>query len=431
LRRVSIFAAALYIFGCSSHSAIPSPASSLTEPSVSQKQPLANGAWTWVQIPPLEGHVPNPVTITADTHGNIWAADLYPSLVSGVSKITMGQRVTTYALSIAPTDVAGGPDGNVWATSYSSGVIAKVTPNGIETDYSVDPHAGASTTSITAGPDGAMWFTIAGDSANELGRITTTGVSTLYSAPDVEPPDVDGPIITGPDGNLWFGLNHDAPNVYSVTPRGGLAGSYVIPGSAADVIQLASGPDGAVWVAAAAELGRITTAGVVSSFAVPGTAGHVCACGIAAGIDGNMWMTYEDENGPPHGALITFDPTTSLFGSPITSPVGIGKMLLGPDKNFWFGAGNGYQVSTYVNLVMTVSPSSLTIAQPGQTAGLAVSETNYAKRWSATTSSASIATVAPGPKRGTFVVAAVAQGSCAITISDRLSNAVRVKVTVQ
>jgi virginiamycin B lyase len=52
---------------------------------------------------------------------------------------------------------------------------------------------------ITAGPDGALWFT---ESAAAIGRITTSGVikefhiNTTNSEPTA--------ITTGPDGNLWF-----------------------------------------------------------------------------------------------------------------------------------------------------------------------------------------------------------------------------------
>src|SRR5436190_46685 len=53
---------------------------------------------------------------------------------------------------------------------------------------------------ITAGPDGALWFTEAG--SNQIGRITTGGVVTNeYTLPSgSEPGDIDA----GPDGRLWF-----------------------------------------------------------------------------------------------------------------------------------------------------------------------------------------------------------------------------------
>jgi hypothetical protein len=52
---------------------------------------------------------------------------------------------------------------------------------------------------ITAGPDGALWFTNQKD--DSIGCITTAGAITIFGSPEV-----DGPrgINVGPDGNLWF-----------------------------------------------------------------------------------------------------------------------------------------------------------------------------------------------------------------------------------
>jgi streptogramin lyase len=50
---------------------------------------------------------------------------------------------------------------------------------------------------ITAGPDGAMWFTNTGNSS--IGRITTTGTVTDHRGPDISIPEG---ITAGPDGAL-------------------------------------------------------------------------------------------------------------------------------------------------------------------------------------------------------------------------------------
>jgi virginiamycin B lyase len=50
---------------------------------------------------------------------------------------------------------------------------------------------------ITAGPDGALWFTNFGNLS--IGRITTSGVVTNYTGPDTSGA---GGITTGPDGAL-------------------------------------------------------------------------------------------------------------------------------------------------------------------------------------------------------------------------------------
>ena len=52
---------------------------------------------------------------------------------------------------------------------------------------------------ITAGPDGALWFT--NDANNSIGRITTAGAVTNYTGTGISGPVG---ITAGPDGALWF-----------------------------------------------------------------------------------------------------------------------------------------------------------------------------------------------------------------------------------
>ena len=54
---------------------------------------------------------------------------------------------------------------------------------------------------ITAGPDGALWFTENVDGGGQVGRITTTGVVTEYGN---NAGSVFYFITPGPDGALWF-----------------------------------------------------------------------------------------------------------------------------------------------------------------------------------------------------------------------------------
>jgi len=55
---------------------------------------------------------------------------------------------------------------------------------------------------ITAGPDGALWFTNdTNNNSGSIGRITTTGKVTIYTAPGINAPVG---ITAGPDGTLWF-----------------------------------------------------------------------------------------------------------------------------------------------------------------------------------------------------------------------------------
>jgi virginiamycin B lyase len=80
-----------------------------------------------------------------------------------------------------PTDIAPGPDGNLWFVNSKDGYgspIANINP----TTWKVTDFSGTGTSyvdSITPASDGAMWFTEWGD--NAVGRITTSATPAITS----------------------------------------------------------------------------------------------------------------------------------------------------------------------------------------------------------------------------------------------------------
>ena len=97
------------------------------------------------------------------------------------------------SLVLDPSGITAGPNGALWFTN--AGV-----PNGggAEAIGQIDPATGAITNytipgvpeaeTITAGPDGALWFTEeAADGTPSIGRITTSGAVTLYTADGILP----------------------------------------------------------------------------------------------------------------------------------------------------------------------------------------------------------------------------------------------------
>ncbi|HWB83888.1 MAG TPA: hypothetical protein VG675_07090 [Bryobacteraceae bacterium] len=96
--------------------------------------------------------------------------------------------------SASSSHITAGPDGNIWFAELTD-KIGKITPEGAVTEYPVP--RGGNPAWITTGSDGNLWFTERG----EIGRITTAGAVTEFaSAPSYFP----GPIVAGHDGNLWF-----------------------------------------------------------------------------------------------------------------------------------------------------------------------------------------------------------------------------------
>jgi len=74
--------------------------------------------------------------------------------------------------------ITAGPDGALWFTDLDGDAIGRITTSGSITEYAL-PNPDSGPTGITAGPDGALWFTEAYGS--RIGRITTAGAITEYA----------------------------------------------------------------------------------------------------------------------------------------------------------------------------------------------------------------------------------------------------------
>src|SRR5437667_6785409 len=110
------------------------------------------------------------------------------------------KRVTEFPVGAYSGSITAGPDGNLWFGVVYAAAIGKITTDGAVTTYSV-PTDGANVGHITTGPDGNLWFTETNVSyvGDKIGKITPAGVVTEYSLPTY----LAGPsgITAGPDGN--------------------------------------------------------------------------------------------------------------------------------------------------------------------------------------------------------------------------------------
>src|SRR5258708_5690346 len=100
-----------------------------------------------------------------------------------------------------PTGITAGPDGALWFSEEFKNKIGRITTDGVITEYPI-PTPDSNPGDITTGPDGGLWFIEQSGFGNQIGRITTDGVITEFPVPT---PFRDlGKITTGPDGALWF-----------------------------------------------------------------------------------------------------------------------------------------------------------------------------------------------------------------------------------
>ena len=250
-----------------------------------------------------------PTAIAMGPDGNLWFSE---SGASQVGRITTAGVMTEFPLpdTTRNFDIAPGP-GGLWVPLFGA-----PPPPQIDADYPI-PFAGLPY-EIASGSDGALWFA----SNNQLGRSTTAGTITAF------PLGYGGfaqSVVSGPDGNLWF---TDPNQKIGRMTTAGVVTTFTTVG---DPTRLAVGPDGALWFTegGANRIGRMTTAGVVTNeFPIPVNA-H--AQGIVAGPDGNIWFTesFLSRIGrmKTSGALTEFPlpQTTRLF-----------DIAVGPDGNLWF-----------------------------------------------------------------------------------------------
>lgn len=272
-----------------------------------------------------------------------------------------------------PTGLTLGPDNNVWFMEFAH--IAKITKAGVITEFPL-PSAGIGGSTITTGPDGNLWFTEY--STQKIGKSTTSGVVTEYP---ITPGCSPGGIVKGPDGNLWFRCG--------------------------------------------ANVGRITTGGVITLVATPTAgSGDTAIEDMIIGPDGNPW--FMDTNTGIH----EINPTTLAITDFVPPNTGFNNttLVMGPDGNVWVGAVRDV-INVYIPNPLSVSPKSITFTGNGQMKTLTVTESGT-HSWTAASSNTAIATVAPGAHANQFVVTSVATGKATITISDAIGNLFKVKVKV-
>src|SRR5437773_933527 len=78
-----------------------------------------------------------------------------------------------------PGSITAGPDGNLWFTESLPSMIGAITTSGQVANF--DLPRNSEPVGITAGPDGNVWFTEPG--TYRVGRITPTGIIRHFPVP--------------------------------------------------------------------------------------------------------------------------------------------------------------------------------------------------------------------------------------------------------
>jgi streptogramin lyase len=288
-----------------------------------------------------------PESIVAGPDGNLWFTQ--GANPGRISRITTDGTVTTmatggvtpgFSANTVPALIAVGPDGNLWFTEIGGNAIARITPDGVVTEFSAGLPASSEPFGIAAGPDGNLWFTTFAN-PGRVGTITPAGTITMVATGGITPnfvADAETVDITaGPDGNLWFLQRANPGRIVKITPAGDVtvvATGGSTPGFSANGSPngIVTGPDGNLWVTLndGAALARVTTSGGVTEFPLPG--GTENPLGITVGCDGNLWFAAEAAalgRSTPDGVITLF--TDGLWADAVPRYI-----ALGADGNVWF-----------------------------------------------------------------------------------------------
>ncbi len=263
--------------------------------------------------------------------------------------ITQWQLPTT---SADPAGITAGSDGALWFTECGANTIGRIpttaptpnpantaTPNPDISEYPI-PTANAVPYGITSGPDGALWFTESQTAA--VARIPTDATPnsgaqiTEYPSASLTTPQG---IATGPDGNLWV-ANFGVASVATISPAGQVL-ALLATGSSSTPLHLVTGPDGAIWFTdpCAGAIGRIK-GGALTEESIPASVNpYPEPIGIAVGSDGNIWFT---DIGLFPGNSAIGKVNVSAFPVGGISEIGLpnsgssGNIVGGPDGALWF-----------------------------------------------------------------------------------------------
>jgi streptogramin lyase len=266
-----------------------------------------------------------PTVITLGPDGNLWftlrGEPREPSTGDHIGRITYDGAITLFpvlTLNSRPLGITAGPDGNVWFSLSVANKVGRITPDGVVTEFSV-PTPGASPWEMTLGPDGNIWFSeILG---NKVARMAADGSITEFALPNANSaPNV---ISRGPDPNaaqdcvmqrallgpLAFDLR------YGSTGRSNAFGNCVAALATTENLYFAE--NGLAGVPGSGNrIGRITTDGLVSEFAIP-TPGSG-TIGVTRGPDNAVWFT---ETAANKIGRLAFDKTVRTHhGDPPAAP---------------------------------------------------------------------------------------------------------------
>ena len=218
----------------------------------------------------------DPAYITPGPDGNIWFGE---GSTGKIASITPDGVITEYQFSFfgVSVGITTGPDGNIWFTDQTDHAVWRYElSTGTFTEFRT-PTSNSFPGDITTGSDGNMWFTE--QAVDKFARITPQGVITEFTG--IEAPST---IAAGPDGNLWITSAFN-PQIARVTPT--LAVTVFPTPATPSIIRPGNANNLLFTEFSANKIASITTDGVVTES--PEFANSAPE-GITAGVASRVWF---------------------------------------------------------------------------------------------------------------------------------------------
>jgi streptogramin lyase len=224
----------------------------------------------------------SPQEIALGSDGSIWATDEY----GVVRRLEPNGRIRTYAIGSDEyaADLASGPDGAIWLAAND--IVVRIDAAGHRRSW---PVGGLGLAQAITSAGGALWLADVG----RIDRVGTDGSLRAFKLGGARKDALIPGITAGPDGALWFTQTHShsrRPDGIGRLTMGGQTRSWALPGRRMTPLRIAAGPDGALWFTEqdGHAIGRITTAGAITHFLL-GTG--LSPYDIKPGPDGALWFT--------------------------------------------------------------------------------------------------------------------------------------------
>jgi len=230
------------------------------------------GSITYSRTPSLS----NPAFITAGPDGNVWFGE---GSTGKIASVTPDGVITEYQFSFfgVSVGITTGSDGNIWFTDQTDHAVWRFEiATGSFTEFRT-PTPNSFPGDITTGSDGNMWFTE--QAVDKFARITPNGVITEFTG-------VSAPtsIAAGPDRNLWI-ASAFTPQIARVTPT--LVITIFPTPATPTIIRPGNGNNLLFTEFSANKIASITTSGVVTESPEIARSAPV---GITAGLGSRVWF---------------------------------------------------------------------------------------------------------------------------------------------